>query len=132
VMRRLRYHRLVVPVAWLAVVLIVAWAAAQGDMVGFSHLLILIALGGAAVLALLGRSRGDIGAVVRAQRDERQVSLDVRARSVVAAAVFVVCAVQGARWYLNGHSQLAQPYLLLGAVAVIAYFGSLVVLSRRH
>jgi hypothetical protein len=131
-MRRLRVQQFVVPAVWLVVVLVVAWAAAVGGMVGFSHVLILIALGGAVVLAVLGRSRSDVGAVVRVERDERQVSLDVRARSVVAAVVFVVCAVQGSRWYLNGHSQLAQPYLLISAIAVVAYFGSLLVLSRRH
>ena len=131
-MHRFRYHRAAVPAAWLVIVLLVAWAAAVGNMIGFSHLLIVVALGGTAALTLLGRSKGDIGAVVRSERDERQASLDVRARSVVAAVVFAVCAAQGARWYLNGHSQLAQPYLVLAAISLISYFGSLVVLSRRH
>jgi len=131
-MHRFRYHRAAVPAAWLVIVLLVAWAAAVGNMIGFSHLLIVVAFGGTAALTLLGRSKGDIGAVVRSERDERQASLDVRARSVVAAVVFAVCAAQGARWYLNGHSQLAQPYLVLAAISLISYFGSLVVLSRRH
>jgi len=131
-MHRFRYHRAAVPAAWLVIVLLVAWAAAVGNMIGFSHLLIVVAFGGTAALTLLGRSKGDIGAVVRSERDERQASLDVRARSVVAAVVFAVCAAQGARWYLNGHSQLAEPYLLVAAVSLIAYFGSLLVLSRRH
>jgi hypothetical protein len=131
-MQRLRYHRVAVPVAWLVTVLIVAWAAAVGNMMGLSHLLMVIALGGAAILSLLGRSNGDIGAVVRAERDERQVSIDVRARSRAGAVVFAVCAMQGTRWYLNGHSQLAEPYLLIAAIAVIAYLGSLLLFSRRQ
>src|ERR1700686_2856088 len=131
-MHRLRYHRAAVPAAWLVTVLLLAWAAEVGNMVGFSHVLIVVAFGGTAALSLLGRSNGDIGAVVRGEGDERQASLDVRARSVVAAVVFAVCAVQGARWYLNGHSQLAQPYLVIAAISVIAYFGSLLVLSSRH
>jgi hypothetical protein len=80
----------------------------------------------------LGRSNDDIGAVVRAERDERQVSIDVRARSRAGAVVFAVCAMQGTRWYLNGHSQLAEPYLLIAAIAVIAYLGSLLLFSRRQ
>jgi hypothetical protein len=124
--------RLVLPTAWFVVGCALAGAAYAGNMVGVSHALEIGTVVGAAVIVVVGRGSTDLGAVLRAERDERQSLLDVRARGVAALVVFVVCAAQTGRWYANGHSQLAQPYLVVCIVEAIAYIASLLWLSIKQ
>jgi hypothetical protein len=126
------FVRLLLPAAWLVLVSALAFAAYAGNMVGLSHGLEIAAIVGAAAIVWVARSGSDLGAVLRAQQDERQSFLDVRARGIAALMVFVVCAAQTARWYSNGHSQLGQPYLIVCIIEVIAYVVSLLWLTFRQ
>jgi hypothetical protein len=101
-------------------------------MVGLSQALVIGTIVGAAVIVVVGRGSTDLGAVFRAERDERQSLLDVRARGLAAVVVFVVCTAQAARWYSNGHSQLGQPYLIVCIVEGIAYVASLLWLTFKQ
>ena len=124
--------RLLLPAAWLVLGCALALAAYAGNMVGLSHGLALITIGGAVTIVLVGRTGSDLAAVLRADRDERQSSLDVRARGIAALTVFVVCAAQAGRWYSNGHGQLGQPYLIVCLIDVLAYLISLLSLTFRQ
>jgi hypothetical protein len=130
--KRLRV-RLLIPGVWLVVGCALALGAYSGNMVGLSHAITMGAIFGATIILVVGRGGSDLSAVFRAERDERQSFLDVRARSLAALGVFVVCAAQAARWYSNGHgSRLGQPYLIVCTVEVIAYLASLLWLAFRQ
>jgi hypothetical protein len=131
-MTKRSFVRLLLPAAWLVLGCALALAAYAGNMAGLSHGLEIAAIVGAAAIVLVGRGGSDFGAVLRAERDERQSFLDVRARGIAAVMVFVVCAAQAARWYSNGHSQLGQPYLIVCIIEVIAYVVSLLWLTFRQ
>lgn len=124
--------RLFLPAAWFVVGCALALAAYAGNMVGLSQALAIGTIVGAAVIVVVGRGSTDLGAVFRAERDERQSLLDVRARGLAALVVFVVCTAQAARWYSNGHSQLGQPYLIVCIVEAIAYVASLLWLTFKQ
>ncbi|HTD49851.1 MAG TPA: hypothetical protein VK771_04585 [Acidimicrobiia bacterium] len=124
--------RLLLPAGWLVLGCALVLAAYAGNMVGLSHGLALVTVVGGMAIVLVGRTGSDLGAVLRADRDERQRSLDVRARGIAALTVFVVCAALAARWYSNGHSQLGQPYLLVCIIEVLAYLISLLSLTFRQ
>ena len=126
-------NRLLVPGLWLMLLGLLALAAAtdRGRAVGLSHGLLLAAVAGAVLLLIIGRSKSDLAAVARSDRDERQTLVDLRARSIAAIVLLGLCGFQAAHMFWTGHPRLGQPYLIMAIIGVSTYLISLVGLARR-
>jgi hypothetical protein len=105
--------------------LVVFWVSGN-PVAGIGPFAIMVAYG--ALLFFGGRS--DILRVLRGQPpDERYASLNIRAMAF--AGLVTISAVLGLFFYEISQGRTDTPYGVIGAVAAVAYIGSLLVLGRR-
>jgi hypothetical protein len=121
--------RLYVPLGLLAGGLGLSACVLAGGVVGAAQGIALASVAGAVVVYLASGRGGDVGAVLGADRDERQAQIDIRARAVTAEVLFAVCGVIAAREFLQGGR--AQPYFDFCLLAIVTYLTALFWLKRR-
>ncbi|HEY8729695.1 MAG TPA: hypothetical protein VIL94_08930 [Acidothermaceae bacterium] len=104
-----------------------AWAGGHhGLAVGIGAFYVIASLG---VYVWSGR-RGDVAALLRADGDERQRQLDMRA-TAIAGLVMIVCCIAGAVVNL-AHGGSGGPWAVLAAVGGLAYAVALAGLRHRE
>jgi hypothetical protein len=92
-------------------------------------------IGPFAIMVLYGMllffgGRSDLLRVLRGQPpDERYATLNLRATAF--AGLATICAVLGLGFYEISQGRYDTPYAFIGAIAAVAYVGSLLVLGRR-
>ena len=79
-------------------------------------------------LFLIGRSRGDLGAIVASLPDERQRTIDQRATAATGVALAVILIVGSVVSLAQGHS--GQPWVDLAATFGVVYVIFLVIFRR--
>jgi hypothetical protein len=121
--------RLYVPLGLLVGGLGLSACVLAGGVVGAAQGIALATVVGAVVVYALSGRGGDVGAVLSADRDERQAQLDIRARAITTVVLFVVCGVIAAREFLHGGR--AQPYFDLCLLAIATYLTALFWLKRH-
>jgi Na+/melibiose symporter-like transporter len=91
-----------------------------------SGLIVTIVATGAFVL--VGRTRGDVGAIVASAPDERQRGIDLRATAAAGLAMAVILVVGSIVTLAQGHS--GQPWVDLAAAFGIVYVIFLAIFRR--
>jgi hypothetical protein len=124
-----RYRWALVPATLLVGGSLVSLLALAGGFVGRAHAIFLVTVAASGGAYLVSRGGGDIAAIVRSDRDERQTLIGLRAAAIAGLIAALTCLGLAGRELLRRESPLV--YLNVAILYLVAFVVSLVWIKRK-